>query len=114
MKAIKCFSILKKLVHLSPRDRKLVIDVFDRELIDAISECALNIVKNKVKVNKKTKAKLKQYQREIITLSDKKSSPRVKRQIINQEGGAILPFLIQPVLGILASLFADKVFNGNR
>ena len=77
--------------------------------IKCISEAALNVVKGNVPISKRKLVKLHKYQQSLNHLAKKSKSLASKKRLLNQQGGALLPLLIPPVLGFLASLAAKKV-----
>ena len=94
--------VLKVLAKCKPPMRKAIIKVADNDLLEAITECLLNICKNTIKISPKTYKKLAQYSRHIEVVADK-SKPLAQRRVILQKGDGFLPFLLAPVLEQLAS-----------
>lgn len=109
MKAVKCYCLLKKLSQGDSNKRKKILALFGNELVDAVCECAFNVMKNKVKIKDSSKKKLVKYNHHLLALSNKKVPRTVKKKIISQSGGALLPLLIPPVLGILSTIIGDKI-----
>jgi len=85
---------------------KDVIKGANRELVNTICECALNVLKGNVPLTptqKKHLAKYKGTLRKLVL----KGSTRKKKHIL-QTGRGLLPFLLGPVLGVLSSLLFNK------
>ena len=82
--------------------RKAIIKTADNDLLEAITECLLNICKD-TKISPKTYKKLPQYSRHIEVVADKSKPLAQRRRVILQKGDGFLPFLLAPVLEQLAS-----------
>jgi hypothetical protein len=100
---------LRVLAKSNPKLRRAILKCCNPELIKAVCEVALNVLKGVVPVSEQQKKKLKRYKRVLRALTDKKVSITKKREFLNQTGGNFLPFLIPPVLSVLASLISKKL-----
>ena len=94
---------LKVLAKCKPLMRKAIIKAADNDLLEAITECLLNICKDTIKISPKTYKKLAQYSRHIEVVVDKSKPLAQRRRVILQKGDGFLPFLLAPVLEQLAS-----------
>lgn len=97
--------VLKILLKANRKQRKALLEVADREWIEAICECALNLLKGNVSLSKSQKKKLSPYKNHLRILSQPNVSFRKKRKLISQKGGNWLQFLVGPVLKVLQELF---------
>ena len=95
--------VLKVLAKCKPPMRKAIIKTADNDLLEAITECLLNICKNTIRISPKTYKKLAQYSRHIEVVADKSKPLTQRRRVILQKGDGFLPFLLAPVLEQLAS-----------
>lgn len=98
-------ALLNALVHASPNQRKAIIQHADKSLIQSICECSLNILNGDIPLRKSEKHSLKKHKlrsRRLISKKKKKSLTK-KKQIINQNGGSLLPLVIGPVIAALIS-----------
>ena len=95
--------ILKVLANCKPPMRRAIIKAADKDLLEAITECLLNICKNTIKISPNTYKKLAQYSRHIEVVADKSKPLTQRRRVILQKGDGFLPFLLAPVLEQLAS-----------
>ena len=84
--------------------RKAIIKAADKNLLEAITECLLNICKDTIKISTKTYKKLAPYSNHIEIFADKSKPITQRRRVILQKGDGFLPFLFAPVLEQLASL----------
>lgn len=101
--------LLRVLAKSNPKLRSAILKCCNNELIKAICEVTLNVLKGVVPINKQQKRKLKRYKRVLRALVDKKVPVKKKREHLNQTGGNFLPFLIPPVLSVLAILLSKKL-----
>jgi len=90
---------LRKLRRCNNKTRKALLSGGGKQLQLCLRECAVNVLKGNVYLNKKQFKKLAKYKKQIRDLS-KKSTSQKKRQKIVQRGG-FLPLLLAPVIGSL-------------
>ena len=96
---------VESLLYLSkakPAIVKKVIQQADRDLLNALNECALNVLKGHVKLTKYQKAKLKPYCKHLRCLVDKKQTVKQKKGAL--QTGGFLPALLGPLAGVLIPL----------
>lgn len=97
--------MLKWLSKANAKTRKAVIQSADRDLVDTICECALNVLKGNVPLKPSQKQRLSKYKKVLRRLaSGKKSSLQTKRRLI-QTGG----FLPQLLFSVAAPLLKAVV-----
>ena len=97
----KNLSVLKQLCRCGAKKRIEILRKGGKNIKLCLSECALNILKGNVPLNKRQFSNLKKHKKKLQDLS-KKSISNKKSQHIVQKGG-FLPLLLSPVLGALAS-----------
>ena len=73
------------------------------DLIKALCECSLNILKGRIKLSPTQKKKLSRHKNNLRLLATKKSTLKHRKRVL-QKGG-FLGALLGPVLGVLGSLF---------
>ena len=95
-------SALCTLAREKPKSRKLLLKKAKRPIIDALSECALNLLRGSIKLTEKQRKKLKRFKNYLRELADKRISLK-KKKLITQRGGFISALLsaILPVIGSL-------------
>ena len=97
-------SLLRKLHKTSPKIRaKLLKHKCDKSFIECLSECAKNVLKGNVPLNKKQLVKLRHRKHQLRSLALKKTTFAKKRKII--QSGGFLGALIGPIVSVLGSLF---------
>ena len=100
-------SALRTLAREKPKTRKLLLAKAKRPVIDALSECALNVLKGSVKLSDKQKSKLKRFKHYLRELSKKRVSLK-KKKAISQLGGFI-PALLGAILPVIGSLIGKAI-----
>ena len=95
---------LQVLAKSKPKLRKLLIDNVPANVITAICECSLNLLKGVVPLTPRQKQRLARYKTHLRALANKKVSKKRKKLYLNQKGGNLLAALLPPVLGVLGSL----------
>ena len=86
---------------------KQLIGKADKELINCICECALNILKGSVPLKPQDKKKLIKRKRDLRALTSKSINIADKKRII-QKGNGFLPMLLGPIIATLGSLLFKK------
>ena len=100
----RALPLLKVLVDASPKLKKAIIKHAPPELVIAISEIALNLLKGVIELTPHQKKRLSRYKKEFRSLAKKNISLGTKRKILVQKGGsAVLAALIPLVLSLLSS-----------
>jgi hypothetical protein len=104
MKRIKSnYHALNVLKSAQPKLRKAIISNCNRELLNCISECILNVLNGNLKVSDCAKQKLKKHKSVHRKVADKRVTSSAKMRLIHQRGGFLLP-LLTAVLPTLANL----------
>ena len=88
--------LLKILHKTTPNVRKKLLSTFPKEMMQLLSECALNILKGTVVLKKGQKEKLRRHRRKLHTLADKKASKKDKEKVV--QNGGFLSSLIGPII----------------
>lgn len=97
--------VLKVLLKASRKQRKAILEVASRDWIEAICECALNLLAGNVSLSTAQKKNLSPYKNHLRLLSDSGTSLKKKRDLLSQKGGNWLKFLVGPVLKVLEEIF---------
>ena len=71
----RALPLLKVLVDATPKLKKAIIKHGPRELVIAISEIVLNLIKGVIKLTVQQKKRLSRYKKELLALARKKVSP---------------------------------------
>lgn len=105
MKRIKSnYHALQVLKSAQPKLRKAIILNCNRDLLNSISECVLNVLNGNIKLTECLKKKLRKHKVILRKIVDKSVTHTTKKKLLNQSGGFLLP-LLSSVLPILANLF---------
>ena len=98
------------LAKARPRLIKQIILSADRSLLNALSECALNILKGVVPLSKPKKKKLRKFKKNLRLLARKRTTLKVRKRALQTGGfvsllaGAIAPLLIQGIGKLVSSI----------
>ena len=93
---------MKALKKSKPKMLKLLLQNATPDLLNAFSECSLNILKGNVRLTPHQKRILSRHKRQLRDLS-KTNTSNVKKRKILQTGGFI-GAILNPVLGVLGSI----------
>ena len=99
----RALPLLKVLVDATPKLKKAIIKHAPPDLVTAISEIVLNLIKGVIKLTAHQKKRLSRYKKELHGLAKKKVSLGKKRKILVQKGGGLISILVPLVLSLLSS-----------
>ena len=97
-------AVLKVLSKTNPAAAKALIQSASPDLLNALCECALNVLKGRVTISSLQKRKLAHHKRELRDLVKKRTSLKRKRQILQR--GGFLGLLLKPLGSLLGGLLA--------
>jgi len=104
MKRVKSnYHALHVLKTAEPRWRKALITICNKELVNCISECVLNVLNGNLKLSDCNTRKLQKHKSELRTVADRQVSLPGRKLPIVQRGGFLLP-LLSAILPTNASL----------
>ena len=95
----RALPLLKTLVDAKPKLKKAIIKYASPDLVMAISEIILNMLKGIIKLTPQQKQRFSRYKKEFRSLAKKNVSVNKKRKILIQKGAgagiaALLPIAI--------------------
>lgn len=96
--------MISALARYPPRRRKDILRHAPRELVHALSEGCLNILRGNVPLSRQRYTKLRQHRRLVHELANPSTGLRRKQRIIQQRGG-----FVGALLGALAPVAATLV-----
>ncbi len=102
------FDCLKVLHSGTTKQRKALLAASPNELIVCIVECIENILNGIVAITPGERQKLIKARDILVTIADKKTSNKKRRQLLVQKG-RFLPALLAPIIGIAGSLIGDAI-----
>jgi len=109
MKRIKSnFHRLHTLKDAQAKLRKAIISNCDKDVVNSVTECALNLLHGNVKLSDCTRRKLRKYRRQLRSLVGRRVPLARKKKFIIQRGRFLVP-LLTAVLPTLASLIYDSL-----
>jgi len=93
MKRVKSnYHTLQVLQTDDPKLRKAIISKCNKELVNCISECVLNVLNDNIKLAGCDTRKLQKHKAALRKVSDRRVPLSKKKSIILQRGGFLLPF----------------------
>ena len=99
----RALPLLKTLAEAKPKFKKAIIKNASPDLMKAVSEIALNMLKGIIKLTPQQKQRLSRYKKEFRSLAKKSVSVNKKRKLLVQKGGgAALGLLLPLALSFLA------------
>ncbi len=78
---------LQVLANSKPQIRNAIVQHGPAELIKAISEIVLNVLKGVIKITSRQRKRLARYKNKLRALTDNKVSEKIKRKFLSQKGG---------------------------
>ncbi len=100
--------LLKVLLKSSPKLRRAIIGAADKDLIDCLCECSMNILRGNVVLTANQRDKLRRHKKALRKMANKRLAAKPKREILQRGGflGMLLAPLAASVLGpVVSSLF---------
>lgn len=111
MRRIKAnYHALHVLKNARPKLRKAIVSNCNKDLLNSICECVLNVLNGNIRISDCTKRKLRKFRTSLRSLIDKRRPLVSKRRVIQQRGGFLLP-LLSAVLPALAGLLFRQATN---
>ena len=100
----RALPFLQVIAKSKPKIRNAIIEHGPAELIKAISEIVLNVLKGVVKLTARQKKRLIRYKNKLRALSSNKVSQKIKRKFLTQKGGgaALAGVLLPIALSVLS------------
>ena len=96
---------LRAIAKGSTKQRRHVLDHANKDLIECLCECALNVLEGQVKLNSKQKKALARHHRKLKTLAYSNVPLKYKRAVLRQRGsGKFFQDFISPVLKQLPAI----------
>ena len=102
--------VLQTLAKAHPHVCRSILRGADKDLLQCLSECALNVLKGNVKLTSTEKAKLTKYRQKLRKVSDKKVSLKQKQKIV--QTGGFVPALLAPVVKAVVAPLLGKAIGG--
>lgn len=94
--------LLEALHILKPKYQKALLKSCNEQEINCICECIYNVLQGKVHLEDNEKNKLKKY-KHLLRQLVRKTTNKVRKNIIIQKGGSFLPIILGSVLSALVN-----------
>ncbi len=79
--------LLQVLANSKPQIRNAIVQHGPTDLIKAISEIVLNVLKGVIKITPRQRKRLARYKNKLRALTNNKVSEKTKRKFLSQKGG---------------------------
>ncbi len=97
-------ALLKVLCKAKPKAVKAILSS-EKELVDALCECSLNVLKGVVPLSVHQRKRLSRYKNNLRTVA-KKTVSRQQKKALFQKGG-FLSALLTPIINVLGTLLGN-------
>lgn len=90
--------------------RKMLLEAATSDEIRAVAECALNLLKNHIRLNGNQKRKLKRHKETLRYIAHRGTNIKKKRRAMQQKGGfltSLLPLAISAVSSLVPALLGS-------
>ncbi|KAF4517303.1 hypothetical protein B566_EDAN008638 [Ephemera danica] len=95
-------AVLKIVLNAEPKLRNAILKFADKNLVQTICECVLNVLLGNVPLDEEEKKKFRKHKTILRKIVKKKGNWKSKRKILQKGGSFLIPLLV-PVLGSLLS-----------
>ena len=95
---------LQIMAECKPKLRKAILEHAPSDVLLAICECSLNLLKGVIPLTPRQKRMLSRYKKHLRGLANKKVSRTQKKRYLSQKGGGLLTTVLPPVLNVLGKL----------
>ena len=99
---------LNVLAKCNKKQRQAILEHCDKDLILALSEIAINVLKGIVKLTPAQKAKLNRFKKHLRKLAERQVPIKHKKRFLVEKGGSLLLSLLPPVLSFLGETIFKK------
>ena len=100
---------LHVLKDAKPQARRALLTSASDELIKVIVECAINKLNGNHILTKDEKSKLSKYKNRLRALVNPKISFKVKRKLLVQKGGFIVPLLTSILFSVIGAIVSNNI-----
>lgn len=104
---LKNRDFLRELLRVNSKKRKVLLKHVNDSLVQCLSECCLNVVRNNVPITEQRLKSLRKHKDSIRKLADKKLQLKQRKRLIIQKGSGF----IVPLLAALAPVFGSLLFG---
>jgi hypothetical protein len=83
------------------------------EVLFAVCECSLNLLKGVIPLTPRQKRMLSRYKTHLRALTNKKVSKKRKKRYLTQKGGCLLTTVLPPVINVLGICWYNEKSKTN-
>ena len=110
----KALPVLQQLATSKTKQARQILKYANRDLVEAIRQCVLNVLRGVVSLSKSEQRKLARYKKRLRQFVDKKTKFRNRKQIVQKGGSWIVPLLgalIPQIVSGISSLIKNRQSN---
>ena len=98
---------LKVLRNCTPAQRKAILEVAHDDLLEALTECCMNVYLKTIKVNPSVLKRLTPLKEDSRFVADNRNPLNQRREVLLQKGEDFLSLILTPIVEQLASLLTQ-------
>ena len=95
---------LKVLRKCTPAQRKAILEVAHNDLLEALTECCMNVYLKTIKVNPRVLKRLVPFKEQLRFVADNRNPLNQRKEVLVQKGEGFLSLILTPIVEQLASL----------
>ena len=102
---------LEQLVGSTRKKARSILKHANRELLEAVRQCVLNVLNGVVSITPSQKASLKRYRKKLQAIAHIKTPLKTRNKLIQTGSGFIIPLItavLPHIIGGVASLIKGK------
>ena len=103
----KNISMLNALCHCKSKKQQHILKVAGPDLVKAICDCALNVLRGTIPITSDQKKKLRPFKNVLRSLADPKKTVASKKKLLVQRGGS--PLMLIPLLAPIIKQVIDEI-----
>ena len=107
----KTLPVLQLLANSKPKEARKILQNANRELIEAIRQCVLNVLRGIVSLSKEDIRRLDKYKSRLREIADKTTNFQTRKKIIQQGENFLIPILgalVPHIISGISSLINRK------
>ena len=109
----KTFEKVRILNLATPKARQEIVRAGNKQLLDCISECCLNVLNGTIPLTNAQKSKLVKHKKILRRLANEKLSVAKRKKVI-QSGKGFLGALLVPAVSLLTSLLSRGIHGARE
>jgi len=101
-------ALFRVLSSATPKLRKAILKNLSNESLRCLCDCSHNLLNGNIHLTPRQKRNLLAHRKTVRMLASRGASLPTKKKAVQQRGGVAVTAILVPLLGVAASLLADK------